>query len=65
MKPPTSACGPYDTIRVPAVAHDDMIDYEAELAVVIGKNCRNVSKDQALSYVAGKRIWIFFKIDTS
>jgi hypothetical protein len=31
-----------------------MIDYEAELAVVIGKKCRNVSKDEALNYVAGK-----------
>lgn len=28
-------------------------DYEAELAVVIGKTCRSVSPDQALAYVAG------------
>jgi 2-keto-4-pentenoate hydratase/2-oxohepta-3-ene-1,7-dioic acid hydratase in catechol pathway len=54
MKPPTSVCGPYDPIRVPTVAHDDMIDYEAELAVVVGKKCRNVTKEQALNYVAGK-----------
>ena len=55
MKPPSSACGPYDTIRVPHVAQDDMIDYEAELAVVIGKKCRDVTKEQALNYVAGKK----------
>ncbi|GAB5590638.1 hypothetical protein Unana1_05538 [Umbelopsis nana] len=56
MKPPTSVCGPYDPIRVPTVAHDDMIDYEAELAVVVGKKCRNVTKEQALNYVAGYTI---------
>jgi hypothetical protein len=55
MKPPSSACGPYDTIRVPHVAQDDMVDYEAELAVVIGKTCRDVTKEQALKYVAGKK----------
>ncbi|KAI8578246.1 hypothetical protein K450DRAFT_247927 [Umbelopsis ramanniana AG] len=56
MKPPSSACGPYDTIRVPHVAQDDMVDYEAELAVVIGKKCRDISKEQALNYVAGYTI---------
>jgi 2-keto-4-pentenoate hydratase/2-oxohepta-3-ene-1,7-dioic acid hydratase in catechol pathway len=29
------------------------VDYEAELAVVIAKTCRNVSTDQALDYVLG------------
>jgi Fumarylacetoacetate (FAA) hydrolase family len=62
IKPPTSACGPYDTIRVPHVAQDDMVDYEAELAVVIGKKCRDVTKEQALNYVAGKKKKMFFKI---
>ncbi|KAM3588417.1 hypothetical protein VKS41_000862 [Umbelopsis sp. WA50703] len=56
MKPATSVCGPFDSIRVPAVAQDDKIDYEAELAVVIGKECRNVTKDNALKYVAGYTI---------
>ncbi len=32
---------------------DVRIDYEAELAVVIGKYCRRVDKDDALSYVLG------------
>jgi len=30
-----------------------MFDFEGELAVVIGKTCRRVSKSQALKYVAG------------
>lgn len=31
----------------------DKLDYEAELAVIIGKRVRHVAKDAALSYVAG------------
>jgi len=29
------------------------VDYEGELAVIIGKACRNVAPDEALGYVAG------------
>lgn len=32
---------------------DDCGDYEAELAVVIGKTAKNVSKDDAMNYVLG------------
>lgn len=31
----------------------DSLDYEAELAVVLGKDARNVSKEEALNYVFG------------
>lgn len=31
----------------------DELDYEAELAYVIGAQCRNVSREEALSFVAG------------
>jgi len=43
--------GPGETIRIPAVV--EQTDYEAELGVVIGKPARNVSRAQALDYVAG------------
>jgi 2-keto-4-pentenoate hydratase/2-oxohepta-3-ene-1,7-dioic acid hydratase in catechol pathway len=39
------------TIVPPAVT--DKVDYEAELAVVIGRSCRDVDEASALSYVAG------------
>ncbi|GBL19357.1 2-hydroxyhepta-2,4-diene-1,7-dioate isomerase [Anaerolineae bacterium] len=39
--------------RVPLPANAEQYDYEAELAVVIGKRARNVSKRDALSYVFG------------
>jgi 2-keto-4-pentenoate hydratase/2-oxohepta-3-ene-1,7-dioic acid hydratase in catechol pathway len=34
-------------------AHAEYVDYEAELALVIGRAARNVSTEDALSYVAG------------
>jgi len=51
MKPSTSVIGPNDVIVYPAGA--TRVDYEAELAVVIGKKCRNVPEDRAAEYVLG------------
>ena len=39
-------------IVLPA-AHAEYVDYEAELALVIGRRARNVSAEDALSYIAG------------
>lgn len=46
--------GPYDDVVKPSVS--DMMDYEAELAVVIGKRCRRVSADDARSVIGGYMI---------
>ena len=46
-----SLIGPADAIVLPGVSEE--IDYEAELAVVIGRRCRLVSVEDALSYVGG------------
>jgi 2-keto-4-pentenoate hydratase/2-oxohepta-3-ene-1,7-dioic acid hydratase in catechol pathway len=43
--------GPYGTIELPKVS--DRLDYEAEMAFVIGKRCHDVSEAEALSVVAG------------
>jgi 2-keto-4-pentenoate hydratase/2-oxohepta-3-ene-1,7-dioic acid hydratase in catechol pathway len=43
--------GPFDEIEKPAVS--DQLDYEGELAIVIGKRCRHVSRADAPSVVAG------------
>lgn len=50
----SSGCivGHREPIRLPSVATDEC-DYEAELAVVIGRPCKNASKENALSYVIG------------
>lgn len=52
-KPVTSIQHPYEPIRLPRHLHSDQVDYEGELAVVIGKRCKNVSVDDALDYVLG------------
>src|ERR1700687_422895 len=47
----TSITGPEDPIIIPA--GDPHVDYEAELAVVIGRKVKAVSAEHALDYVAG------------
>jgi 2-keto-4-pentenoate hydratase/2-oxohepta-3-ene-1,7-dioic acid hydratase in catechol pathway len=43
--------GPFDDIQRPAIS--DQVDYEAELAIVIGRRCRHVSREDAPAVVAG------------
>ncbi len=45
--------GPDAPILLPRVLRSDRVDYEVELAVVIGRRCKNVSADDALDYVLG------------
>jgi len=44
---------PGDPIEIPVRAASQEVDYECELAVVIGKPCKNVTSADALSYVLG------------
>ncbi len=53
MKSTTTVCHPSDPILLPRHLHSDQVDYEAELAVVIGKHCKNVAVEHALDYVLG------------
>ncbi len=49
---PSSACLPHgENIVIPSISQ--RVDYEAELAVVIGRKCRNVSPEEALNYILG------------
>jgi len=50
LRGPTSLVGPEGAIILPEIS--DKLDYEAELAVVIGKTATNVT-DNPLTYVAG------------
>ena len=43
---------PFGNVDVPK-AGPDMVDYEAEMGVVIGKRCRHVSREDARSVIAG------------
>ena len=53
MKAPSSVQNPGDPILLPRTLRSDKVDYEAELAVVIGKAARHVSREHALDYVLG------------
>lgn len=48
---PDSQTGHNTAIIKPAIS--DELDYEGELAVIIGKTCNQVKPEEALSYVAG------------
>jgi 2-keto-4-pentenoate hydratase/2-oxohepta-3-ene-1,7-dioic acid hydratase in catechol pathway len=54
VKPQSAVTGPFDPIAVPDAAEKP--DWELELAVVIGKRARRVSRANALEYVAGYTI---------
>jgi 2-keto-4-pentenoate hydratase/2-oxohepta-3-ene-1,7-dioic acid hydratase in catechol pathway len=51
FKPATSVIGPGDPIPLPPQA--GRVDHEAELAAVIGRICRQVDEDQAMTAVLG------------
>ncbi len=53
MKLPSAVQHPGADIVLPRRLRSDQVDYEAELAVVIGRRCRNVGREQALDYVLG------------
>ncbi len=50
-KAASAVVGPYDAIVIPRVT--DQVDYEAELAVVIGRRGKHIQESSALEYVAG------------
>lgn len=52
-KPPTAIASYHEDIPIPKLAQEDQLDYEGELSIVIGKTGKNISKENALSHVAG------------
>jgi 2-keto-4-pentenoate hydratase/2-oxohepta-3-ene-1,7-dioic acid hydratase in catechol pathway len=53
MKGPNAAQDPGAPIVIPGYLRSTEVDYECELGVVIGKACKNVSRERALDYVLG------------
>jgi 2-keto-4-pentenoate hydratase/2-oxohepta-3-ene-1,7-dioic acid hydratase in catechol pathway len=51
MKATSAICGPYDEVMIPHGS--EKTDWEVELGVVIGKEARYVTEQEALSHVAG------------
>ncbi len=53
MKNPAAVQNPGDPIQIPTHLQSTQVDWECELAVVIGKRAKNVSRAAALDYVLG------------
>ena len=51
MKAASAICGPNDPIVIPRGS--EKTDWEVELAVVIGRRAKHVSRDEAMGHVAG------------
>ena len=50
----SGAVGGYgDDVEIPKFIQDEQADYEGELAFVIGKDAKNVTREEALEYVLG------------
>jgi 2-keto-4-pentenoate hydratase/2-oxohepta-3-ene-1,7-dioic acid hydratase in catechol pathway len=56
LKSPTAVQDPEKPIVLPRKLRSDEVDFEAELGVIIGYRCKNVSRDDALKYVLGYTI---------
>jgi 2-keto-4-pentenoate hydratase/2-oxohepta-3-ene-1,7-dioic acid hydratase in catechol pathway len=52
-KSPSALQNPNDPIQIPMHLRSEEVDFECELAVVVGRTCKNVSRNQALSHVLG------------
>ncbi len=51
FKATTALCGPFDDVKIPIGG--TKLDWEVELAVVVGKVARHVPEERALEHVAG------------
>lgn len=51
LKPPSAVIGHMDKIVYPRMS--EQVDFEAELAVVIGKRCKNIKREKAADVIAG------------
>ncbi|MDO9110594.1 MAG: fumarylacetoacetate hydrolase family protein, partial [Desulfatirhabdiaceae bacterium] len=50
-KAPSALSGPFDPIVLPKSS--GQVDWEVELAVIIGKTCRRISRTNAMDHIAG------------
>lgn len=53
---PSSLIGPGEAIVVPKIAQDNQADYEGELVIVMGRDAKNKSLENALDDVVGYTI---------
>jgi len=54
-KPPTTVIGPYDDIIYPRIT--EKLDYEVELALIIGKSGKNIPEKQVYDHIYGYAVF--------
>jgi 2-keto-4-pentenoate hydratase/2-oxohepta-3-ene-1,7-dioic acid hydratase in catechol pathway len=52
-KVPETVIGPFDAVRMPGKAVSEQIDYECELAIVVGRGGRDIARSRAMEHVFG------------
>jgi 2-keto-4-pentenoate hydratase/2-oxohepta-3-ene-1,7-dioic acid hydratase in catechol pathway len=52
-KVPETVVGPFDAVRLPGKAVSEQIDYECELALIIGRGGRDIARSRAMEHVFG------------
>jgi 2-keto-4-pentenoate hydratase/2-oxohepta-3-ene-1,7-dioic acid hydratase in catechol pathway len=55
-KVPECVVGPFDDVVLPGAAVSDQIDYESELAVIIGQGGKNIAAADAMKHIYGYTI---------
>ena len=55
-KVPECVVGPFDDVHLPGAAISDQIDYESELAVIIGHGGKNIKAADAMKHIYGYTI---------
>ena len=55
-KVPECVVGPFDDVVLPGAAVSDQIDYESELAVIIGQGGKNITAADAMKHIFGYTI---------
>ncbi|MEM6885095.1 MAG: fumarylacetoacetate hydrolase family protein, partial [Verrucomicrobiota bacterium] len=53
MKSPNALNHPGDSIQLPRALHSNEVDYECELAIIIGKAGKNITKADAYDHILG------------
>ena len=53
LKNPSALLDPGAAIRIPRKLVSTQVDFEGELAIIIGKSCRNATRENALDHVLG------------
>jgi len=53
FKNPAALLDPGAAIKIPTKLPSDQVDYEGELALVIGKDCKNATRENALDFILG------------